>query len=249
MKKQATTLSVIVALLLLLATSAFGDSASQQKQADTLKALGLFTGTAQGYELDKVFTRAQGTAMLLRLAGEEDDAKKANLKPVFADVKSTHWAAASIAYAYKQGYVRGVNDQSFAPERLMTGKEFLTLMLRLLGYPDAAPQVTTELAQTSGLLQADAAARLSAASPFLRGHMVEIAHAALLAKPSGSSLTLLQTLVEQEGAIDAGTAAASGLYVKSSAPSTSKGSEGPYVPAPGTDPMDAIEEAIKQKLG
>ncbi|MFC4099014.1 S-layer homology domain-containing protein [Paenibacillus xanthanilyticus] len=245
MKKRATALVAIVALLLVMASSAFGDSASQQKQADTLKALCLFTGTAQGYELDKVFTRAQGTAMLLRLAGQEEEAKKQNAKPAFADVKSTHWAAASIAYAYKQGYVRGVNSQTFAPERLMTGKEFLTLVLRLLGYPDAAPATAANLAQTSGLLQANSAASLTAANPFLRGHMVEIAHAALLAKPSGSGLTLLQTLVEQKGAIDAEAAAKSGLYVKSAA----KGSEGPYVPEPGTDPMDAIEEAIKQKLG
>lgn len=245
MKKQATVISLTLVMLLLLASSVFGDSASQQKQADTLKALGLFTGTEQGYQLEAVFTRAQGTAMLLRLAGEEDEAKKASLKPAFADVKSTHWAAASIAYAFKQGYVRGIDSQSFAPERLMTGKEFLTLLLRLLGDSAAVPATAADLAKTKGFLQADAVARLTTASPFLRGDMVEMAYAALLAKPSGSELTLLQTLVEQKGAVDAETAAASGLYVKP-AP---KGSQGPYVPAPGEDPMDAIEEAIKQKLG
>ena len=39
--------------------------------ADHLKDLGLFQGTAQGYELDRAPTRGEAAAMLVRLLGEE----------------------------------------------------------------------------------------------------------------------------------------------------------------------------------
>lgn len=245
MMKNSVTVSLLLALLLLLASLVNAAPDSRVKQADTLKQLGLFTGTGQGYQLEASFTRAQGTAMLLRLAGEEADAAKAKLKPAFKDVKSSYWAASCIAFAVKKGYVKGVSSTTFAPERMMTGKEFLTLVNRLLGYPDAVPANAAELSQRNGLLQADAVARLIAARAFLRGDMVEITYAALLAEPAGSKSTLLQKLVEEKGTITVEAAVASGLYTPSAG---SKDTADVYIPEPGTDPMDAIEEAIRQKL-
>lgn len=246
MMKKNVTVTLLLAMLLVLSSSVYATSDSRVKQADTLKQLGLFTGTGQGYQLEASFTRAQGTAILLRLAGEEADAAKAKLKPAFTDVKSSYWAASSIAFAVKKGYVKGISSTAFAPERLMTGKELLTLVNRLVGYPDAAPTNAVELSQKNGLLQADAVARLTAANPFLRGDMVEIAYAALLAKPAGSKSTLLQKLVEEKGTITVANAVASGLY--NSPSSGSNDASDVYIPEPGTDPMDAIEEAIQQKL-
>lgn len=102
MMKKSVTLSLLLTMLLLLSSSVYAISYSRTKQADTLNQLGLFTGTGQGYQLEAAFTRAQGTAMLFRLAGEEIDASKAKLKPAFKDVKSSYWAASSIAFAVKK---------------------------------------------------------------------------------------------------------------------------------------------------
>ncbi|MEK3885650.1 S-layer homology domain-containing protein [Paenibacillus sp. PL2-23] len=216
--------------------------ASNTVKADTLKQLGLFTGTNKGYQLGDSFTRAQGVVMLLRLSGEADAAAKVKLKPAFTDVLSTNWAANEIAYAVSKGYVKGIGNGAFAPDRMMTGKEFLTLINRLLGYPHAAPSNVEELSWNNGLLAADSAARLANAKPFLRGDMVEVVYAALQTKLSGSSNTLLDTLVEDKGAINAEIAVASGLYTKSKEPLY-------YIPKPGSDPMDSIEQAIRQRLG
>lgn len=246
MKKSVLVVSLLLTLLLMSTPSIYAGSEHTTKQADTLNKLGLFSGTGQSYQLEASVTRAQGTAMLLRLSGEEKEAAKANLKPTFTDVKSSHWAAASIAFSVRKGYVRGVSTTTFAPEKRMTGKEFLTLVNRLLGYPDAVPNNSLELTQKNGLLQADAAKRLAAANPFLRGDMVEVAYAALLTQPSGSKSTLLQKLVEDKGLIPVATAVSTGLYTP---PSTEpKATSGGYIPKPGADPMDAIEEAIRQKL-
>ncbi|GMK40861.1 hypothetical protein PCCS19_39170 [Paenibacillus sp. CCS19] len=217
--------------------------ASNTIKADALKQLGLFTGTNNGYQLESSFTRAQGVVMLLRLSGEDDEAAAAQLKPAFTDVKSTNWAANAIAYAVSKGYVKGIGNGAFAPDRVMSGKEFLTLINRLLGYPDVTPSNAEELSRNNGLLTADAAARIANAQPFLRGDMVEVVYAALQTKLAEGSKTLLRSLVEDKGAISADTAVASGLYTKPK-------SSGPlyYIPKPGSDPMDSIEQAIRQKL-
>ncbi|WP_308639695.1 S-layer homology domain-containing protein [Paenibacillus silvisoli] len=242
MRMKGLSLLLAAAMLFMLSSSVYAVGGSQVKQADLLKQLGLFSGTDKGYLLEGSFTRAQGTVMLLRLAGESDDADRAKLKPSFKDVKAAHWAAASIAYAVSKGYVKGLSPAAFAPDRSMTGSEFLTLILRLLGYPNASPAKAADLSQKIGLLQPDAAKRLTTAKPFLRGDMVEAAAAALTAKQAGSTRTLIQELVEDKGAVAVDAAVASGLYQKPKKPS------GSYVPAPGTDPMDAIEDAIRQKL-
>ncbi|MBD3922065.1 S-layer homology domain-containing protein [Paenibacillus sp. PR3] len=224
-------------------SAAASTNQSNTIKADTLKQLGLFTGTNTGYQLDDSFTRAQGVAMLLRLSGEADDAAAAQLKPNFTDVKSTNWAANAIAYAVSKGYVKGIGNGAFAPDRAMSGKEFLTLINRLLGYPDATPSAAEELSRNNGLLTADAAARLASVMPFLRGDMVEVVYAALQTNLSGSAKTLIGSLVEDKETISADVAVASGLYtkIKSNEPLY-------YIPKPGSDPMDSIEQAIRQML-
>lgn len=225
----------------ILSASDSTNSSQHTQQADTLNQLGLFMGTNYGYQLGDPITRAQGTVMLLRLSGEADDAARAQIKSSFTDVKSSHWAVQSIAYAASKGYVKGIGNGSFAPDRLMTGKEFLTLINRLLGYPSATTSNAAELSHNNGMLTADAASRLANAKPFLRGDMVEVVYAALQTKQAGMTSTLLQSLVEDKGSISVELATASGLY-KPNVPAY-------YIPKPGSDPMDSIEQAIRQKLG
>ncbi|MCM3628215.1 S-layer homology domain-containing protein [Paenibacillus glycanilyticus] len=225
----------------ILSSSDPANAGQRTIQADTLKQLGLFMGTNYGYQLGDPITRAQGAVMLLRLSGEADDAARAQLKSSFTDVKSSHWAVQSIAYAVSKGYVKGIGNGQFAPDRLMTGKEFLTLINRLLGYPNATTSNAAELSRNNGLLTVDAATRLANAKPFLRGDMVEVVYAALQTKQAGKTSTLLQSLVEEKGSISVELATASGLYVKPNVPAY-------YIPKPGSDPMDSIEQAIRQKL-
>ncbi|MGO4106356.1 S-layer homology domain-containing protein [Paenibacillus sp. YAF4_2] len=225
----------------ILSASDSTNSSQRTQQADTLNQLGLFMGTNYGYQLGDPITRAQGTVMLLRLSGEADDAARAQMKSSFTDVKSSHWAVQSIAYAASKGYVKGIGNGSFAPDRLMTGKEFLTLINRLLGYPNATTSNAVELSHNNGMLTADPASRLANAKPFLRGDMVEVVYAALQTKQAGMTSTLLQSLVEDKGSISFELAIASGLYIKPSVPAY-------FIPRPGSDPMDSIEQAIRQKL-
>lgn len=74
-------LTVLAATLLLTAAMAGTASASSYDSvasvAEELSAIGVFRGTAGGFELDRAPTRSEAAIMLVRLYGAEDEAKTA----------------------------------------------------------------------------------------------------------------------------------------------------------------------------
>lgn len=233
-KKIAMTAAGTVLLFTVLVATAWAADAGVKHtvEADSLNKLQLFQGTDRGYELDQTLTRAQGATMLLRLFGWETAAANAQeLSSPFTDVPATHWAAKSVGFAFTKALVHGVTDVQFAPDASITGEQFLALTLRALGYAEAEPQSASELAAISGLLSADEAQLIAQSAVFRRDEMVAVAYRAIQTKLKGSTRTLLQKLVEDDKAVSAEAAGASGLYK-----------------APSSDPMDQIEDAIRNAL-
>lgn len=71
-------LTLLFATLLLSAALCMSASASDfDAAAEDLSAIGMFRGTANGFELDRVPTRSEAAIMLVRLYGAEEDAKAA----------------------------------------------------------------------------------------------------------------------------------------------------------------------------
>lgn len=96
-------LTVLAATLLLTAAMAGTASASSYDSvAEELSAIGVFRGTAGGFELDRAPTRSEAAIMLVRLYGAEDEAKAAyeagEISMPFTDVSET--AAPSVAWLY-----------------------------------------------------------------------------------------------------------------------------------------------------
>ncbi|KRF01779.1 hypothetical protein ASG89_25820 [Paenibacillus sp. Soil766] len=233
-KLSMTTISIMLVSILFVAAGAWAADAGVKHtaEADSLNKLQLFQGTDRGYELDQTLTRAQGATMLLRLFGWEAAAANAQgLSSPFTDVPATHWAAKSVGFAFSKALVHGVTDVHFAPDASITGEQFLALTLRALGYAEAEPQMASELAATSGLLSASEAQQIAQGAVFRRDEMVAVAYRAIQTKLKGSTRTLLQKLVEDDKAVSAEAAVASGLYK-----------------TPSTDPMDQIEAAIRDAL-
>ncbi len=115
-----------------------GLETSYQIEADRLNDLGLFKGTKIGYELEAKATRAQGAVMLVRFMGFEAAAIKGydtgGLIHPFTDVPK--WAAPHVAYLYNEGLVNGVSETVYAADKDITGEEYITMLLRMLGYDD-----------------------------------------------------------------------------------------------------------------
>ncbi len=102
-----------------------------------LQALGVLTGDGEGaFRPADTITRAEASAVLVRLRGfTRDDVARAGVVPGrYADVPVGHWAAGYVNLMDSLGVVRGYADGTFRPEGPVTRAEFLTMLLRLLGY-------------------------------------------------------------------------------------------------------------------
>lgn len=191
-------LSVLLAVCLLLGCFALTVSAASleaQQKADALYLLGLFKGTDKGYELDKTLTREQGIVMLLRLIGKETEALATTADCPFDDVYD--WAKPYIAYAYEKGITLGVSEDAFGYGQKLTDAQFLTMLLRALGYDDTADDAPFtwdnpyELSKDVGLIS-----EAEADASFTRGDMVEVCYNLLKAPFNGEEKTVVDQLKE-----------------------------------------------------
>lgn len=172
-------LTILAATLLLTAAMAGTASASSYDSvAEELSAIGVFRGTAGGFELDRAPTRSEAAIMLVRLYGAEDEAKAAyeagEISMPFTDVSET--AAPSVAWLYSQGITNGTSATTFGASSPCSAKMYCAFLLRALGYEDGVD--------------------------FLRDDLAAVTYQALGADLKDGSTYLLASLVES-GAIDA----------------------------------------------
>lgn len=180
------------------------ESVDYNALAGGLKTLGLFQGTGtaygSGYDLERIPTRIEGLVMFLRLVGQEQPALSTGAECPFSDVPE--WAAPYVAYAYKQGLTKGVDEQAmlFGTTNSMSSAEYMTFLLRALGYQDsgAQPDFTWENSLQRGLEMGVLTARehkLLVEQPFLRAQVAYLSYYALDAAYKGASETMQGRLV------------------------------------------------------
>ena len=128
---------IVLALILTLCFVSSNVEASQLnlEEANTLKTLGLFMGTDNGFELEKFATRAESATMLVRLLGAENEAKAKKYKHPFTDVPK--WADEYVGYMYETGLTTGIGGNKFGSSDKIDGKSYTTFVLRALGYDDS----------------------------------------------------------------------------------------------------------------
>ncbi|HPE15488.1 MAG TPA: hypothetical protein PK597_00890 [Oscillospiraceae bacterium] len=179
------------------------DAVDYNELAQALKDLGLFRGKdtafGSGFALEDKPTRIEGLIMFLRLVGEEDDALAFSATcNQFTDVPA--WAAAYTNYAYAKGYTKGVNTGGtlFDTYREIGAKEYMTFVLRALGYSDSdgdfSWDTSLEQAATFGCLSA-AERDYFADATFRRAQVAYLSYYALGAFRRESDFTLRDQLV------------------------------------------------------
>ncbi len=199
MKKRAVSFMLAILLLLSLTPRAGAASSSAFGSASALYTLGLFKGTGTNsdgtpiYELDRAPTRAEAAVMLVRMLGKENEAKQSGHGHPFKDVED--WARPYVGYAYSSGLSNGTSETSYGSSETISASQFITLVLRALGYSsgsDFSWDKSYLFSDSIGLTDGS----YNAGSAFTRGDAAIVLYAALSQKLKGSSRTLLGSLYD-----------------------------------------------------
>ena len=194
---------LVLTLLTALVPCAFAVSAEADRAANDLYALGLFQGvrtSADGrpdFALDQAPNRFQAITMLVRLLGKEDAALAGQWTTPFTDVDD--WAAPYVGYAYANGLTDGVTDTRFDGKTTVTATQYLTFVLRALGYAsgtdfawDSAWTLTDRLGVTAGEYTA------ANNKNFLRADVALISRSALRVSRKDSTENIWQTVCKNK---------------------------------------------------
>lgn len=150
-----------------------------QECADTLYDFGLFKGTDNGYELEKSLTREESATILVRLLGEEEKVDADDFDEVFVDVDKDRWSYAYVMYCYKHNITKGTGADTFSPDVQIDANQFITLMMRLLGYTEVNPDTALEKSIEYKLLPEEKIDELTKKKAFTRSDMVQIVYNSL----------------------------------------------------------------------
>ncbi|MGN0963408.1 MAG: S-layer homology domain-containing protein, partial [Clostridia bacterium] len=92
---------------------------------------GIMNGTgATTFEPESTFTRAMLATTLYRLEGEP----KVTAENPFTDVKDGEWYTDAVIWAAENGIVKGITEDTFAPNDIATREQFATMMYRYAQY-------------------------------------------------------------------------------------------------------------------
>lgn len=179
-----------------------------------LNELGLFQGVgtnADGtpdFDLDRPPTRYEAVTMLVRMLGKEEDAKRTNWKTPFTDVDD--WAKPYVGYAFINSLTAGTSSTTFSGSETITASQYITFVLRALGYSsdtdfswDSAWVLSDKLGITQGQYN-------SSAKAFLRGDVAAISFDALSVNCKNEEFPLFETLIST-GAFSDAAAVKAGL--------------------------------------
>lgn len=197
MKKFCVILIITVLFLCSYSAALANEESLNIREAEALKEMGLFKGSAEGFELERAPSRIEGGVMLIRLLGKESEAIVDKSTHPFTDVPN--WANYYIGYLYNNGLSKGIGNNQYG-SGLIDSKSYVTLVLRSLGYDDAKGDFkwsnALEKAIEIGLIKENYIPNLKE-QEFLRDHMVKVSYDALGTKLKNSENTLLEKLIAE----------------------------------------------------
>lgn len=209
MKRLLKSLVVVFILIVSITFTATStaSAASFTSLADDLKEIGMFRGTAAGYELDRQATRIEVAVMVVRLLGQEENAAAAyeagTIAHPFTDVPG--WAGHHVAYLYTNGLANGASATEFGSSDLCSAQMYCAYLLRALGYSDKDGgdfkyDEALAFAKQTGLADS-----VLLSDTFTRDSLVAVTYQALATNVKGGDDSLLSKLIKS-GAVDAASA-------------------------------------------
>lgn len=182
------------------------------ENAERLSKIDIFKGDSAGFGLERQLTRAEASALIVRLIGKEKEVLNGNYSHPFSDVQS--WADKYVGYLYTNKLTTGISSTLYGSSEYVSLQQFVTFILRVLGYSDQKGDFKysqcLEKAVQIGLLNNEEVYYYTSKDSFIRDDIVGIIVNALSTNVKDSGTTLLEKLVF-EGAIDKEAAAGAGF--------------------------------------
>ena len=156
---------------------------SEYSEAITmLSDLGIIQGKDDGkYHSEDTITRAEACALIARMLTGDPQVSQYAGASNFTDVVKGSWKESVVGYCVVNGITVGVGNNKFEPDRAITDAEFVTMVVRAMGYETTGtsyPYGHISAAQANGLLDDVTVVPSSAA---LRGEDAQIIYNALFA--------------------------------------------------------------------
>lgn len=166
-----------------------------QAAADQLKALGMMLGTEHGLELERPVTRAEALTLIWRVTGAAFP-DIGSPQPSFADIAG-HWAYDVIEKFYHAGFISGTSASTFEPDRTVSGREFVKILLTVMGYDAVTLDSAYELGKQAEVLTNNFSKSVVREDmELLRSDAARICAGALTGKTADGSM-LFKTLIDR----------------------------------------------------
>ncbi|MBQ9428433.1 MAG: S-layer homology domain-containing protein, partial [Clostridia bacterium] len=139
------------------------------------------------FDVDGSLTRAESIVQVIRFLGVEDQVRSGAFTCPFTDVPD--WAKPYIGYAFANGITSGRSATTFDPNGVVDEAQFLTLLLRAIGYSDQAGEFVWNdpfaLAKQVGMTS-----HTAAGASFKRGGAFDICFSTLYSTAKNGKQTL-----------------------------------------------------------
>ncbi len=182
MKKKFLSVLCVLALMVALLPNAHALEGEGTRAAQTLSALGLVSGTPNGYDTSATATQEQAAALLVRLLGAEQEAAADRRSCGWGNVP--HWAQNAVNYCVNHALL---DQEEYRPNAAVSAELWCSMLLRAINEPIAGGSVNT--ARRIGLIALPLEGKLT------RGELFETALSALTAPCLSGGASLLDSLI------------------------------------------------------
>ena len=175
MRNLKKILALVLALMMVLSVMVFASAANYDDYSDkdqvspeyaeaveVLTGMDIFWGSENSFYPKSNVTRAEVATLLYRIMTGDITGSQVGIYKdygMFDDVLETNWFAGYVNYAANGELVVGVGDNKYNPQGNVTGYEWITMLLRAIGY-DANGEISgstwkitaASLAKQAGIL-------------------------------------------------------------------------------------------------
>ena len=186
MRNLKKILALVLALMMVLSVMVFASAANYDDYSDkdqiseeyaeaveVLTGMDIFWGSENSFYPKSNVTRAEVATLLYRVMTTDVSGSQVGIYAdygMFDDVLETNWFAGYVNYSANNEYVVGVGDNNYNPKGNVTGYEWITMLLRAIGY-DANGEISGSdwkitaagLAKKAGILEGFNEATLNSA--------------------------------------------------------------------------------------